>query len=502
MAKDTKNTPPTKSGGGSGNGSVPGTGIAERIISQGKLVRDASQMDDAKRMLAEFVNQVAMAGAGNIGNDVYTFIMSCVQKLDKQLSAQMDQIIHQPDFQKFEGSWRGLQKLVMNSETGGKLKLKLLVASKAELQKDLETAVEFDQSQLFKKVYEDQYGTYGGVPFSCLVGDYAFGRLPQDVELATLISNVAAAAHAPFIAAADPGLFNFDSFSELSAPRDLSKLFDGTDAIKWRAFRDTEDSRYFSLTMPHVLMRLPYGAKTLPVQSFGYEEAVDGTDNSKFCWGNSAYAMAQCITNAYSIYGWVAAIRGVEGGGLISDLPAYTYKTTNGDLAVKCPTEVAITDRREKELSDLGLISLVYCKDSDKAAFFGGQTTQKPKVYNQDSANANARLSSRLPYMLNCSRFAHYIKVMMRDKIGSFVSKKDVQVFLNTWIAQYILLSDGAPQDVKASFPLRAARIDVSEVPGKPGSFNAVVFLRPFFQMEELTASLRLVASLPPPAAH
>jgi type VI secretion system protein ImpC len=373
--------------------------------------------------------------------------------------------------------------------------------TKQELMDDLERAPEFDQSKLFKKVYEEQYGTYGGAPFSCLVADFEFGRDSQDVELATLLSNVAACAHTPLMAAASPGMFNFDNFTELSGPRDVAKLFDGTDAIKWRSFRESDDSRYFVLTLPHVLMRLPYGQATNPTEGFNYEESVDGTDNSKFCWGNAAYALAQNITTAFALYGWTAAIRGVEGGGLVSDLPAYTFKTSNGDLAVKCPTEVAITDRREKELSDLGFMALCYCKDTDYAAFFSSQTAQKPKTYDDNQANANARISARLPYMLNASRFAHYIKAIMRDKIGSFMTRQEVSQYLNSWIAQYVLLSDIAPDSVKASFPLREARIDVSEVPGKPGSYTAVVFLRPFFQLEELTASLRLVATLPRPGA-
>jgi len=485
-----------KSGGGSGDS---GKSLVDQIIQKGRLARDASQVERAKEILAEFVTQVAASPKGSIGNDVYSFIVSRISQIDQSLSLQMDQIVQDPAFQKFEGSWRGLHGLVMAAETGERLKLKLWVVTKQELMDDLERAVEFDQSQFFKKVYEEQYGTFGGTPFSCLVGDFEFGRGPQDVELAMLASNVAACAHTPFITAASPHMFNFDSFTEMSGPRDLSKVFDGTDAIKWRSFRETEDSRYFVLTLPHVLMRLPYGKETNPVEGFNYEESVDGTDNSKFCWGNSAYSMAQNITAAFALYGWTAAIRGVEGGGLVSDLPAYTFKTSDGDLSVKCPTEVAITDRREKELSDLGFLSLCYCKDTDYAAFFSSQTTQKPKEYEDNSANANSRISARLPYMLNASRFAHYIKAMMRDKIGSFMSRQEVSLFLNSWIAQYVLLTDVAPEAVKASFPLREARIDVSEVPGKPGSYTAVVFLRPFFQLEELTASLRLVAILPRP---
>ena len=495
----TANTPAK---GGSGGGNTPSAGtLTQQFFTQGKLARDPSQVEAAKAMLTEFCNQVAAAPKGSIPDDVYTFIVTRISGIDKQLSSQMDEILHNPDFQRFEGSWRGLHRLVSKTETGEMLKLKLLVVTKDELTKDLEKAVEFDQSALFKKVYEEQYGTYGGVPFSCLIGDFEFGRLPQDVELATLLSGVAAAAHAPFIGAASPELFNFDSFSEMSAPRDLSKLFDGTDAIKWRSFRATEDSRYFTLTLPHVLMRLPYGQNTVPVDGFDYEETVDGTNNTQFCWGSSAYSMGENITRAFAHYGWVAAIRGTEGGGMVADLPAYTFKTASGDLAVKVPTEVIITDRREKELSDLGFVALCYCKDTDYATFFGGQTVQKPKMYNLDEANANARLSARLPYMLNCSRFAHYIKVMMRDKIGSFMSRDNVASYLNTWLAQYILLSDIAPQAVKASFPLREGRVDVFDEPGKPGCYKAVVYLRPFFQLEELTASLRLVAALPKPAA-
>lgn len=484
------------SGGGSGKS---GGSLLERIIQNGKLARDPSQVERAKEILREFVTQVSAAPKGSIGNDVYSFIMSRISQLDQSLSLQMDQIIQHPTFQKFEGSWRGIHKLVMAAETGERLKLKLWVVTKHELMDDLERAVEFDQSQFFKKVYEEQYGTFGGTPFSCLVGDFEFGRGPQDIELAMQISSVAACAHTPFITAASPHMFNFDSFTEMSGPRDLAKLFDGTDTIKWRSFRDTEDSRYFVLTLPHVLMRLPYGKETNPIDGFNYEESVDGMDNSKFCWGNAAYAMAENIATAFALYGWTAAIRGVEGGGLVTDLPAYTFKTSDGDLTVKCPTEVAITDRREKELSDLGFLSLCYCKDTDYAAFFSSQTAQRPQLYQDNNANANSRISARLPYMLNASRFAHYIKAMMRDKIGSFMSRQEVSLFLNSWIAQYVLLSDVAPDEVKASFPLREARIDVSEVPGKPGSYTAVVFLRPFFQLEELTASLRLVATLPRP---
>jgi type VI secretion system protein ImpC len=389
----------------------------------------------------------------------------------------------------------------MNTETGTRLKLRLLCLTKQELFKDLDSAIEFDQSNLFRKVYEDEYGTFGGNPFSLLIGDYEFGRHPQDMALLDKIASVAAAAHAPFIGAASARLFDMDSFGELGNPRDLAKVFESSELIKWRSFQKSEDSRYVSLALPHVLMRLPYGPDTVPVEDFKLVEDVDGTDHAKYLWGNPAYALGQRITNAFALYGWCAAIRGVEGGGRVDGLPTHTFKTDEGDVALKCPTEIAITDRREKELDTLGFIALCHCKGTDYAVFFGGQTTQKPGTYDTDAANANARISARLPYILAASRFAHYLKVICRDKIGSFQTRDTLALYLNRWITNYVLATDDAGQDLKAQYPLREARIDVADVPGKPGAYRAVAFLRPHFQLEELTASLRLVAELPPPPA-
>ncbi|MCX7338471.1 MAG: type VI secretion system contractile sheath large subunit [Alphaproteobacteria bacterium] len=471
----------------------------DTIMVQGKLARDDSQKSFAQDLVQEFVNQLLEQG-NTVSNDVVAFLNQRIQQIDELIGAQLNELMHDPAFQKLEAAWRGLHYLVMNTETSTHLKLRLLNITKQELLQDLEKAVEFDQSQLFKKIYEEEYGTFGGHPYSCLVGDYEFGRHPQDLELLEKLSNVAAAAHAPFIAGSDAKLFDLDTFEHLGVPRDLSKVFESLELVKWNAFRESEDSRYVALVLPHVLMRLPYGANTLPAEGLSFEEDVVGSDSTHFCWGNASYVLAQRITNAFSQFGWTAAIRGVEGGGIVQGLPAYTFKTTDGDVALKCPTETAITDRREKELSDLGFISLCHCKGTDYAAFFGGQTAQKPKVYSLDDANANSSLSARLPYVLAASRFAHYIKVIMRDKIGSFLTKDNIEHHLNSWIANYILLNDDAPQSVKARYPLREARIDVFEVPGKPGTYRAVVYLRPHFQMEELTASIRLVATLPPPA--
>ena len=473
--------------------------LLDRIIQEGGMVKDESQVPYARDLIGEFVGQILEEGMV-VSADTAAMINEQVAKIDELLTKQINEILHQPEFQALEASWRGLHYFVMNTETSTMLKLRLLNATKKELLNDLEKAVEFDQSHLFKKIYEEEYGTFGGHPYSMLVGDFEFGRHPQDMSLLEKISGVAAAAHAPFIAAVSPKLFDMGGFTQLGVPRDLAKIFESAELIKWRSFRDSEDSRYVTLVLPHILLRLPYGANTIPVEGVNFEEDVDGRDHSRYLWGNAAYALATRITTAFAKYKWCAAIRGVEGGGLVEGLPTHTFTTDEGDIALKCPTEIAITDRREKELNDLGFITLVHCKGTDYAAFFGGQTTQKPKVYDTDFANANARISAVLPYVLAASRFAHYIKAIMRDKIGSFMTAGNVSAYLNRWIGNYVLGQDDAGQNIKAQYPLREARVDVSEVPGKPGCYKAVVFLRPHFQLEELTASIRLVAELPPPA--
>lgn len=474
--------------------------LLDKIVQKGGMVRDDSQVPYARDLIGELVTQIMEEGMA-ISADTAGMINERIAQIDELISKQLNEIMHAPAFQTLEGSWRGLNYLVMNTETGVMLKLRVFNITKKELLNDLEKAVEFDQSQLFKKVYEEEYGTFGGHPYTMLVGDYEFGRHPQDMALLEKISNVAAAAHAPFIAAASPKLFDMDAFTQLGVPRDLAKVFESLELIKWRSFRDSEDSRYVTLCLPHILMRLPYGAETIPVEGLNFEEDVDGRDHKKYLWGNPAYALAQRVTNAFAKYKWCAAIRGVEGGGLVEGLPTHTFTTDEGDIALKCPTEIAITDRREKELSDMGFITLVHCKGTDYAAFFGGNTTQKPKVYDTAQANANARISAVLPYILAASRFAHYIKAIMRDKVGSFMTAENVSTFLNRWISNYVLGKDDAGQEIKAQYPLREARIDVKEIPGKPGCYTAVAFLRPHFQLEELTTSIRLVAELPPPAA-
>ena len=474
--------------------------LLDQIIAKGKLARDDSQKARARDLVGEFVHQILDEGM-TISRDTMTMIQAQIARIDELLSNQIDEILHHPDYQRLEASWRGLHYLVMNTETSTRLKLRLLCITKNELFKDLDQAVEFDQSNLFKKVYEEEYGTFGGHPFSLLVADFEFGRHPQDISMLEKIAGVAAGAHSPFLAAASPRLFDMDTFTELGNPRDLAKVFESSELIKWRSFQESEDSRYVTLVLPHMLLRLPYGPDTVPVEDFKMVENVDGRNHSKYLWGNPAYALAQRITNAFALYGWCGAIRGVEGGGVVQGLPTHTFKTDEGDIALKCPTEIAITDRREKELDTLGFISLCHCKGTDYAAFFGGQTAQKPRTYDTDAANANARISARLPYVLAASRFAHYLKVICRDKIGSYQTKDGIALYLNRWINGYVLGTDEAGQDLKAQFPLREARVDLFDVPGKPGAYRAVAFLRPHFQLEELTASIRLVAELPPPVA-
>ncbi|ASA57310.1 type VI secretion system-associated protein [Vibrio gazogenes] len=476
---------------------VTPTDTVSRMLAEGRMALDEGQIPYSLELIGEFAQSILKNRATLTGRFASDLMTDKIAQIDSNLTNQINQVMHAPEFQALEATWRGLHFFVMNTETGATLKIRLLNVSKKDLLKDLQKAVEFDQSALFKKVYEEEFGTYGGDPYSFLIGDYEFGRHPEDIELLEKISGVASSAHAPFISSAYAKLFDMEDFFTLAQPRDLTKIFESAELIKWRSFRSSEDARYVSLTLPKVLLRLPYGPETVVAEGFDFVEDVDGSDARKYLWGNPAYVLGQRITNAFSQYGWLAAIRGVEGGGLVEGLPAHTFKTPAGDIKLTCPTQVSITDRREKELNDLGFMAILHCKGSDKAAFFGGQTTGQPLKYNTDSANANARISTMLPYVLNASRFAHYIKVIMRDKVGSFATKDGISDYLNNWISNYVLVDDAAPQTMKASYPLRESRIDVMDIPGKPGSYRSIVFLRPHFQLEELTASIRLVAELP-----
>jgi type VI secretion system protein ImpC len=473
--------------------------LLDSLVAQGRFSADAGSQARGRDMVKEFVSQV-LDGQMTLSRDAEASIGARLAQIDRLISLQLNEVIHHPSFQKLEATWRGIKYLMDQSETNDNLKIKVLNVSKKDLLRDLQRAPEFDQSAMFKKVYEEEFGVFGGAPFAALLGDYEFGRGPEDMELLEKVSQVASAAHAPFLSAASPELMNLSDYTQLGAPRDMSKIFDSTEYAKWKAFRQSDDSRYVALTLPHILMRDPYGKETRPVEAFDFEEDVDGRDHNKYLWGNAAYGLGARLTNSFAKYGWCAAIRGVEGGGLVEGLTAHNFKTDEGDIALKCPTEVQITDRREKELADQGFVPLVHCKGTDYAAFFSAQTCNKPKTYDKDEANANAKLSAQLPYILAMSRFAHYLKAMMRDKLGSAMSRSQAEQYLNQWVSNYVVASDNASQAAKAEKPLREARIEVMEVPGNAGALRAVAFLKPHFQLDELTVSLRLVADLPAPA--
>jgi len=471
--------------------------LLDQVIKVGRFTKAPEK---AKDLVGAFVDEI-LKGKAVIGKDVEATVNARIADIDRLLSLQLDEILHHEEFQKLEASWRGLRHLLDQSETGQLLKIKVLNIKKSELLKDYRKASEFDQNSLFQKVYEEGYGVYGGAPYGVLVGDYEFNiRNAEDVELLENISGTAAAAHCPFLSAANASsLGAIEEFTQLNSIRDISTAMASTEFAKWKSFRESEDSRYVGLAMPHMLMRLPYGRETRRVEEFDYEEAVDGTSHNKYLWGNASYALASKLTGAFAQYEFCTAIRGPEGGGKVEGLPVHNFRTWEGDIAMKCPVEVQITDRREKELADQGFIPLVHCKETDYAAFFSVQSCQKPKLYNTDSANKNARLSAQLPYIFAVCRFAHYAKVMVRDKIGRYMSKGDMQKFLSTWINDFVLDMDDGSHEAKAKRPLRKAEIIVDEDPAKPGAYRTTMFLQPHLQLDELNVSLRLVADIPKP---
>lgn len=461
--------------------------------------------DGARREVEEGVQTLARYALENstlVSDDVINTTNAMIAEIDRKLSEQVNLILHHADFQQLEGSWRGLKYLIDNTEISTRLKVKVFNISKNELGKTLRKfpGTAWDQSPIFKKVYEEGYGVLGGEPFGCLVGDYAFDHTPQDVELLTNMSKVAAASHAPFLTAAAPTLFGMRNWQELSNPRDLAKIFTTPDYAAWRSLRESEDARYLGVTMPRMLARLPYGSRTVPVEEFEFEEETQGANSDNFTWTNSAYAMAANVNRAFAQYGWCTRIRGVESGGAVDGLPVHTFPSSDGGVDMKCPTEIAITDRREAELSGCGMLALTHRVNSDQAVFIGGQSLQKPQEFMDPVATSNAALAARLPYMFACARFAHYLKCIVRDKIGSFKDKNSLQRWLQDWVLNYV---DGSPEnstdETKARQPLAGAEVEVREIEGKPGFYGAVFRLKPHYQLEGLTVSLRLTSRLGPP---
>ena len=461
-----------------------------------KSDRAQDAVESAVRTLAE----QALSATGVISDDALNTIDAIIAAIDKKLSEQVNLILHHEDFQQLEGAWRGLHHLVNNTETDEQLKIRVLNISKKELGKNLKKfkGTAWDQSPVFKKFYEEEYGQFGGEPYGAIVGDYYFDHSPQDTELLTEMAQVAAAAHAPFITAAAPTLLQMDSFQELANPRDLTKIFTTPEYASWRSLRESDDARYIGLCMPRFLSRLPYGAKTNPVEEFDFEEDTEGSKHNKYTWANSAYAMAVNVNRSFKNYGWCSQIRGIESGGAVEGLPTHTFPTDDGGVDMKCPTEIAISDRREAELAKNGFMPLVHRKNSDLAAFIGAQSLQKPAEYEDPDATANAALAARLPYLFASCRFAHYLKCIVRDKIGSFKERTDMETWLNNWVGQYVLSNPATATDAdKARKPLAGAEVVVEEIEGNPGYYSSKFFLRPHYQLEGLTVSLRLVSKLP-----
>jgi type VI secretion system protein ImpC len=461
-----------------------------------KTDRAQEAVEQSVRTLAEFV----LKDVSLVSTDAIRTVEAIRAAIDKKLTDQVNQILHSADFQKMEGTWRGLHYLINNTETDTMLKIRVMNVSKQELGKTLKKfkGSRWDQSPIFKKIYTAEYDQMGGEPYGCLVGDFFFDHSPQDVEMLTEMSKVCAASHTPFIAAGSPTMMQMDSWSELANPADLAKIFTTPEYAAWRSLRESDDARYLGLTMPRFLARLPYGAKTVPVEDFDFEEEADGADSNKYCWANSAFAMAANITRSFKLYGWCSQIRGVESGGAVEGLPVHNFPTDDGGVDMKCPTEIAIGDRREAELAKLGFMPLIHRKNSDVAAFIGAQSLQKPAEYDDPDATANANLAARLPYLFACCRFSHYLKCIVRDKIGTFKDRESMQRWLQDWIMQYV---DGDPanssETTKAMKPLAAADVVVEEVEGNPGYYTSNFYLRPHYQLEGLTVSLRMVSKLP-----
>ena len=477
-------------------GGVEADSILARIFDEGRLVRHEHQVDAARSMLSGFIEEATKAGTALDGS-AKRAVAERIAAIDSVISAQVNEVLHHSKFQQLEASWRSLERLMTENEISTSLKVRVFNVRRRELERDFARAPDFDQSHFFKSVYEDEYGTLGGSPYSFLLGDMEFGRAPPDIQLLRNIGAVASMAHAPFIAGADPGLLDLDSFTEMDRPIDVARIFESSEMGSWNSLRDSADSRYLVLTAPRVLARQPWGPDSAPIDEMDFDEDVNGSDHSKYLWASSSWSLGSLIMKSFAEYGWPSAIRGTETGGKVENLPLHSFPSLSGSRITKCPTETTITDRREKELSDQGLIAMCHSRNTDFAVVFSGATLNRPRKYMEESATANAKLSASLPYVLACSRFAHYLKAMMRDKVGGFTSREDIERYMNDWIMQYVTSDDQASHAAKARFPLREAKVEVKDIPGKPGAYTAVAHLRPHFQLEELTASLRLVADLP-----
>lgn len=449
------------------------------------------------------VVQAAVADQSLIDDDVIDTLQSMIAGLDQQLTTQVNEILHNDEFQKLESSWRGLAYTLNNSETGANLQVEVMNASKAELASMMKRfpGAKWDRSPLYRQIYERRIGTLGGNPMACVVGDYYFDHSSADVALLSSMSKIAEASLAPFLSSAAPRLLGMETWDEISDPPDIEELFTASDYAGWNSLRESENSRFLGLTMPRVLAREPYGPdSTMTVDEFDFTEDTDGQGSDKFSWMNAAHAMAVNINRAFKEHGWTVRIRGVQSGGEVAKLPTHHFDTGSGEKDLKCPTEVSIDDRREGELSKVGLLGLIHRQNTDKAVFLGGQSLYKPKSYVDPMATASDNMSSRLPYMFAVSRFSHYLKVMIRDMIGSSKDKDQIRRDLQEWIDQYVTLNpENADEREKAQKPLADAKVEVVEDELNPGYYQGKFYLKPHFQMEGMDIGMSLVSKIPPP---
>lgn len=485
-----------------GGGAAPATQENVSLLERALEATSQTPADQTKELLSVLTAQ-AMQGSIVWDQNVGVTIRKAVAEIDKLMSAQMSVILQNDKFKKLEGSWRGVQKVVRESELGPQQKVKLVDYDKEELLEQFEDAPAVDRSPLFEALYQEEFGTAGGEPYGLLIGDYFFGYSDEDVALLTYIAETAAACHAPFIAAAGAEMFDYKSYESFAEGRPVAAGFDSATYASWNGFRDSDEARYVTLTLPATLARLPYGANGGKAKTFDFHElGVDKEgnqrpkNNSELVWSNAAYDMALKMNEAFTAFGWCTAIRGLDNGGKVEQLPNLTFKSDAGDVQQACPTEVSLTDEREKELSDLGFLPLVHYKNTSHAVFIGSQTAQRPKEYVDPDATSNAAISARLPYIMASSRIAHYLKVMGRDMLGSNLEANDIKAKLQSWIDQYT--NAGAMGNAERSkTPLAESTIEVIEQPGKPGAYSAVAYLRPWLQLEELTTSVRMVTKIP-----
>jgi type VI secretion system ImpC/EvpB family protein len=484
--------------------------IVETTLSAGAAARFPLDQFLAEPSLAKalstWIGWTATPGAAIDPQRLLAMLNHDVARLDAMISRQANAVLHHPRFQRLEASWRGLRYLVEQVKDAEAVKIRVLSVSWQELARDAERAIEFDQSQLFRKVYGEEFDTPGGKPFGILLGDYEVRPWPSadhpvdDLAVLEAISHVAAAAFAPFVAGVHPAMFGLDQFAELERPLDLPRTFQQLEYLKWRALRDSEDSRFAALTLPRVLMRLPYEDDGSRIDGFAFREEVAGPDRGQYLWGSAVWAFGAVVIRAFTDSGWLADIRGVrrgvEGGGLVKGLPTHSFATDARGLVTKCSTDVIIADQQEQELSELGFIPLCHCPGTEFSAFYGNQSVQKPKKYDEPAATMNARISAMLQYMLCVARFAHYLKIAARDKIGSFVEASECENYLHRWLQQYVTSDTEAAPEVKAQYPLREASVQVREQPGKPGKYQCIAHLWPHFELEELTTSLRVTTEL------